>query len=328
MANRVRQAHRRSVADARDVDLAEELAQDALVIALERWSPSGIPENPGAWLMATAKHRGNDQLPSGQAARTETRRARLRARRRAGAGRPDLDAALDDNLGNRTSAPRLHACHPVLSPEARWRSRCGFLGGLDDRRDCARIPVPEPTIAQRIVRAKRTLAEARVRLRGPRGGRAHRSTRPSVLEVLYLIFNEGYSATAGDDWMRPALCEDALRLGRMLAELAPKEPEVHGLVALMEIQASRARARVGPSGEPILLLDQDRARWDQVLIRRGLARLQRAEQLGGALGRTRCKPQLPRVTRERGRREETDWQRIAAILCALAQLAPSARRSS
>ncbi|HKI05891.1 MAG TPA: sigma-70 family RNA polymerase sigma factor, partial [Thermoanaerobaculia bacterium] len=267
----------------RDVGLAEDLAQDALVVALERWPEAGIPDNPGAWLMATAKHRAIDLL---------RRNTRL-GRKHEELGReieaeleravPDLDAAIDDPVGDDLLRLVFIACHPVLSTEARAALTLRLLGGLTTGEIARAFLVPESTVAQRIVRAKRTLAEARVPFEVPRGAELA-SRLSSVLEVIYLIFNEGYAATAGDDWMRPGLCEDALRLGRILAELVPKEPEVHGLVALMEIQASRAGARVGPSGEPILLLDQNRGRWDHVLIRRGLAALDRAGKLGGALG--------------------------------------------
>src|SRR3989454_486819 len=264
----------------RDVGLAEELAQDALVAALERWPQSGVPDNPGAWLMATAKHRAVDLL----------RRGKLLERKHEELGRevdremsPDLDAALDDDVGDDLLRLVFTTCHPVLSMEARVALTLRLLGGLTTGEIARAFLVPEPTIAQRIVRAKRTLAEARVPFEVPRGaGLAARLS--SVLEVLSLVFNEGYSATAGDDWMRPALCEDALRLGRILAELVTHEAEVHGLVALMEIQASRSAARIGPLGQPVLLLDQDRARWNHVLVRRGLAALERAEALGGARG--------------------------------------------
>ena len=269
----------------RDVGLAEELAQDALVVALEQWPESGVPDNPGAWLMATAKHRAIDLLAP--------RRTCSSASTRSSGRELEVEQEIG-RAGSRCGARRRHRRRPAAAhlhrlplrcsrPRRAWRSPCGCSAGLTTEEIARAFLVPEPTIAQRIVRAKRTLAEAHVPFEVPRG--AERAARlSSVLEVIYLVFNEGYSATAGDDWMRPALCEDALRLGRILAELAPKEPEVHGLVALMEIQASRLRARVGPSGEPILLLDQDRARWDQLLIRRGLAALERAEALGGALG--------------------------------------------
>src|SRR5438094_1681627 len=248
----------------RDVGLAEDLAQDALVIALEQWPETGIPDNPGAWLMGTAKHRAIDLLR--RRTRLERKHEELGrelAIRQETAG-ADLDAAIDDDVGDDLLRLIFTACHPVLSTEARVALTLRLLGGLTTEEIARAYLVSEATIAQRIVRAKRTLAEARVPFEVP--GRDELGTRlASVLEVIYLVFNEGYAATAGDDWMRPALCEDALRLGRILAELTPKEPEVHGLVALMEIQASRSRARIGPSGEPVLLLDQDRARWDYVL---------------------------------------------------------------
>jgi len=267
----------------RDVGLAEELAQDALVAALERWPKEGIPDNPGAWLMATAKHRAIDLLRRSK--RLERKHEELghaleSAREMA---KPDLEAAIDDDVGDDLLRLVFISCHPVLSTEARVALTLRLLGGLTTDEIARAFLVPEPTVAQRIVRAKRTLAEARVPFEVPRG--ADLAARlSSGLEVIYLVFNEGYSATAGDDWVRPALCEDALRLGRILAELVAKEPEVHGLVALMEIQASRLRARVGPSGEPILLLDQNRARWDHLLMRRGLAALERAEAASRARG--------------------------------------------
>jgi RNA polymerase sigma-70 factor (ECF subfamily) len=305
----------------RDVGLAEELAQDALVIALEKWPESGVPDNPGAWLMATAKHRAIDLL----------RRQALQGRKHEELGRetltrqstaPDPEAALDDDVGDDLLRLVFTACHPVLSTEARVALTLRLLGGLTTLEIARAFLVAEPTIAQRIVRAKRTLAEARVPFEVPRGlDRAARLS--SVLEVIYLIFNEGYSATAGDDWMRPGLCEDALHLGRILAELAANEPEVHGLVALMEIQASRSRARVGPSGEPVLLLDQDRARWDYVLIRRGQAALRRAEELGGALGPYALQAAIAACHARARSGDETDWARIAALYEALARLTPS-----
>jgi RNA polymerase sigma-70 factor (ECF subfamily) len=305
----------------RDIGLAEELAQDALVIALEKWPESGVPDNAGAWLMATAKHRAIDLL----------RRRSLQGRKHEELGReietrqavtPDLEAAIDDDLGDDLLRLVFTACHPVLSTEARVALTLRLLGGLTTEEIARAFLVAESTIAQRIVRAKRTLAEARVPFEVPSGlDRAARLS--SVLEVLYLIFNEGYSATAGDDWMRPALCEDALRLGRILAELAPQEPEVHGLVALMEIQASRSRARVGSSGEPVLLLDQDRARWDHVLIRRGLAALKRAEELRGALGPYALQAAIAACHARARTGDETDWARIAALYEALARLTPS-----
>ncbi len=306
----------------RDVGLAEELAQDALVVALERWPESGVPDNPGAWLMATAKHRAIDRL----------RRRELVERKHEELGREltvqqeravaDVETALDDDIGDDLLRLVFTACHPVLSAEARVALTLRLLGGLTTEEIARAFLVPEPTVAQRIVRAKRTLAEARVPFEVPRG--AELAARlSSVLEVIYLIFNEGYSATAGDDWMRPGLCEEALRLGRILAGLAPKEPEVHGLVALMEIQASRSRARVGPSGEPILLLDQNRGRWDHLLIRRGLAALKRAEALGGAEGPYALQAAIAACHARARTPEETDWQRIAALYAVLAQLTPS-----
>jgi RNA polymerase sigma-70 factor (ECF subfamily) len=304
----------------RDVGLAEELAQDALVAALERWPVTGIPDKPGAWLMATAKHRAIDRL----------RRSKLIARKHVELGHeldgqpetPDLDAALDDDIGDDLLRLMFTACHPVLATEARVALTLRLLGGLTTEEIARAFLVPEPTVAQRIVRAKRALAEARVPFEVPRGeDRAARLS--SVLGVIYLVFNEGYTATTGDDWMRPQLCEEALRLGRILAELAPDEPEVHGLTALMEIQASRARARVGPSGEPILLLEQDRARWDQLLIRRGLAALDRAERLGGPRGSYALQAAIAACHARARSGAETDWARIAALYEALAQLAPS-----
>ena len=306
----------------RDVGVAEELAQDALVTALERWPESGVPDNPGAWLMATAKHRAIDLLRRGK--RLERKHEELgheiEAEREMAA--PDLDAAIDDDVGDDLLRLVFTSCHPILSTEARVALTLRLLGGLTTEEIARAFLVPEPTVAQRIVRAKRTLAEARVPFEVPRG--AELAARlSSVLEVVYLVFNEGYSATAGDNWMRPALCEDALRLGRILAELAPKEAEVHGLVALMEIQASRSRARVSPSGEPILLLDQNRARWDQMLIRRGLAALARAEALGGARGPYALQAAIAACHARARTPEETDWSRIAVLYYALVQVAPS-----
>jgi RNA polymerase sigma factor (sigma-70 family) len=305
-----------------DVGLAEDLAQDALVAALERWPESGVPENPGAWLMAAAKHRAIDLL----------RRRTLHDRKHEELGREieagqrspehDLDAAIDDHVGDDLLRLVFMTCHPVLSTEARVALTLRLLGGLTTVEIARAFLVPEPTIAQRIVRAKRTLAERRVPFEVPR--REELAERlSSVLEVVYLIFNEGYSATAGDDWVRPALCEDALRLGRIIAELAPAEPDVHGLVALMEIQASRLRARVGPSGEPVLLLDQDRGRWDQLLIRRGLAALERAETLGRARGPYTLQAAIAACHARARTAAETDWARIAALYDALVRLTPS-----
>lgn len=306
----------------RDVGLAEELAQDALVVALERWPEAGVPENPGAWLMATAKRRAIDVLRRGKLLerKHEELGHELEAQRALGA--PDLEAAIDDDVGDDLLRLMFTSCHPVLSTEARVALTLRLLGGLTTEEIARAFLVPEPTVAQRIVRAKRALAEARVPFEVPRG--AELAARlSSVLEVIYLVFNEGYSATAGDDWMRPALCEDALRLGRVLAELAPGEGEVHGLVALMEIQASRSSARVGPSGEPVLLLDQRRSRWDQVLIRRGLAALARAEALGGASGPYALQAALAACHARARTAEETDWARIAALYGVLAARAPS-----
>ena len=305
----------------RDVGVAEDLAQDALVAALEQWPASGVPDNPGAWLMATAKHRAIDGLRRGKMLerKHEELGAELEARQETA---PDFDAAIDDHVGDDLLRLMFISCHPVLSTEARTALTLRLLGGLTTEEIARAFLVPVATIAQRIVRAKRTLAEARVPFEVPRG--AELAARlASVLEVIYLVFNEGYSATAGDDWVRPALCEDALRLGRILAELMPDEPEVHALVALMEIQASRLRARVGPSGEPILLLDQDRARWDHLLIRRGLAALERAEAFGGALGPYALQAAIAACHARAPTPEQTDWTRITALYDALAQLAPS-----
>jgi RNA polymerase sigma factor (sigma-70 family) len=306
----------------RDVGLAEELAQDALVTALEKWPESGVPDNPGAWLMATAKHHAIDLL----------RRSKRLQRKHEELGQemesqqemtvPDLDAAIDDDVGDDLLRLVLISCHPILSSEARVALTLRLLGGLTTDEIARAFLVAETTVAQRIVRAKRTLAEEHVAFEVPRG--AELAARlSSVLEVIYLVFNEGYSATAGDDWTRPALCEDALRLGRILAGLVPNEPEVQGLVALMEIQASRLGARIGPSGEPILLLDQNRARWDQLLIRRGLAALDRAEAMGGAQGPYVLQAAIAASHARARTAAETDWARIAALYQALAQNAPS-----
>jgi len=306
----------------RDVGHAEELAQDALVAALEQWPKSGIPDNPGAWLMAAAKHRAIDLL----------RRNKRLERKHEELGReieaqqemavPDLEAAIDDNVGDDLLRLVFISCHPVLTSEARVALTLRLLGGLTTEEIARAFLVPEATVAQRIVRAKRTLAEAHVPFEVPRGDELA-ARLSSVLEVLYLIFNEGYTATAGDDWMRPALCEEALRLGRILVELTPKEPEVRGLVALMEIQASRSRARISPLGEPILLLDQDRGRWDQLLIHRGLAALGHAEKLGGTLGPYALQAAIAACHARARTPEETDWARIVALYEALAHLTPS-----
>jgi RNA polymerase sigma factor (sigma-70 family) len=306
----------------RDVGLAEDLAQDALVAALEQWPTSGVPTNPGAWLMSVAKRRAIDGMRRApMLARTHAQLGvELDARQESAV--PDLDAAIDDHVGDDLLRLILVACHPVLSTEARVALTLRLLGGLTTAEIARAFLVPEPTIAQRIVRAKRTLADAKVPFEVPRGAEFE-ARLASVLQVLYLIFNEGYSATAGDDWMRPALCEDALRLGRILAGLAPREPEVHGLVALMEIQASRAHARVGPTGEPVLLLDQNRARWDRVLITRGLAALARAEALGGAHGPYALQAAIAACHARARTAAETDWPRIAALYAALVQRVPS-----
>ena len=305
-----------------DVGLAEDLAQDALVAALERWPESGVPDNPGAWLMTTAKHRAIDTFRRGKF--LDRRHKELGHELLAHQQSPerDLDAAIDDPVGDDLLALMFTTCHPVLSTEARVALTLRLLGGLTTDEIARAFLVPEPTVAQRIVRAKRTLREARVPFEVPRG--AELAARlSSVLDVLYLVFNEGYSATAGDDWVRPALCEDALRLGRILAELAPQDPEVHGLVALLEIQASRLKARVGSAGEPILLLDQDRGRWDQLLVRRGLAALERAEQLAGALGPYALQAAIAACHARARTAEETDWTRITALYDALTQLTQS-----
>jgi len=305
----------------RDVGLAEELAQDALVAALEQWPESGIPDNPGAWLMATAKHRAIDNFRRNK--RLERKHEELgRELQAQEMAVPDFSAALDDDIGDDLLRLIFISCHPVLSTEARVALTLRLLGGLTTEEIARAFLAPEPTVAQRIVRAKRTLAEERVPFEVPRGSELA-ARLASVLEVLYLIFNEGYSATAGDDWMRPALCEDALRLGRILAELAPQEQEVHGLVALMEIQASRARARAGPAGEPILLLDQNRALWDQLLIHRGFAALDRAEKLGGLRGPYTLQAAIAACHARALVAEETDWERIVALYDALGRLTPS-----
>jgi len=305
----------------RDVGLAEDLAQDALVAALEQWPESGIPRNPGAWLMATAKHRAIDLWRRQERFGRKLEELGHDLAGEVGGAAPDFEATLED-ISDDLLRLVFTACHPVLSTEARVALTLRVLGGLTTEEIARAFLVPAPTIAQRIVRAKRTLAAARVPFEVPQ--EAELAARlSSVLEVLYLIFNEGYSATAGDDWMRPALCEEALRLGRILAELVPREPEVHGLVALMEIQASRFRARTGPSGAPVLLLDQDRARWDYLLIQRGLAALARAEALGGALGPYAVQAAIAACHARARTATATDWERIVALYDALAQLAPS-----
>jgi RNA polymerase sigma-70 factor, ECF subfamily len=305
----------------RDVGRAEELAQDSLVAALEQWPESGIPENPGAWLMATAKHRAIDHF----------RRAALIDKKHEELGRdfaerenavPDLAAGIDDNIGDDLLRLVFIACHPVLPTEGRVALTLRLLGGLTTDEIARAYLASETTVAQRIVRAKRTLSEAHVPFEVPRGAE-FTARLSSVLQVIYLIFNEGYSATAGDDWLRPALCDEALRLGRILAELVPKEPEVHGLVALMEIQASRSSARLGPSGEPILLLDQDRTRWDRLLIGRGLAALERVERLDGTRGPYAIQAAIAACHARAATAEETDWARIAALYRDLAEVSPS-----
>ncbi len=306
----------------RDVGLAEELSQDALVAALEQWPESGVPDNPGAWLMATAKHRAIDTLRRGATLERKQEELAREIELQLGSAERDIDAELDDHVGDDLLRLIFMTCHPVLSTHARAALTLRLLGGLTTEEIARAFLVPEPTVAQRIVRAKRTLAEARIAFEDPtREELAERLS--SVLEVIYLIFNEGYSATAGDDWLRPALCEEALRLGRILAGLAPDEPEVHGLVALMEIQASRSRARVGPAGEPVLLVDQDRARWDHVLVRRGLAALERAEQLGGSLGPYTLQAAIAACHARARSVEETDWVRIVALYDGLFQLSGS-----
>jgi len=306
----------------RDVGVAEDLVNDALVAALEQWPSTGIPDRPAAWLMATAKHRAIDRVRRSQ--RIDEKRASLEhdveSARETSAG--EIDASLDEDIRDDMLRLVFVACHPVLSLDARVALTLRLVGGLTTEEIARAFLVPEPTIAQRIVRAKRTLSEARVPFDAPRGGELE-TRLPAVLEVIYLIFNESYSATAGDDWVRPELCNDALRLGRIVAELVPQESEAHGLVALMEVQASRLRARVGSSGEPVLLLDQDRSRWDRLLVRRGLAALDRAERLGGARGPYALQAAIAACHARAGTAADTDWRRIVALYDALAQLAPS-----
>jgi RNA polymerase sigma factor (sigma-70 family) len=305
-----------------DVGRAEELAQDALVAALEQWPSSGVPRNPGAWLMAAAKHRAIDDVRHRQMAERKHDAIGYELEVAQANATPDLDEVLDDDVGDDLLRLMFIACHPVLSTDARVALTLRLIGGLTTDEIARAFLSPEPTIAQRIVRAKKTLAAKRVPFEVPRG--ADRADRlVSVLEVLYLVFNEGYSATAGDDWLRPALCEDALRLGRILAELAPDEGEVHGLVALMEIQASRARARVGPSGEPVLLFDQDRARWDRLLIQRGLTALARAERLARPAGRYVLQAAIAACHARAATPADTDWPRIVALYTTLAGVTPS-----
>ena len=305
-----------------DIGVAEDLAQDALVAALEQWPESGVPDNPGAWLMATAKHRAIDHLRRGKMQDRKHEHLGRELEERQVSPEAALAAAIDDHVGDDLLSLIFTACHPVLPTEARVALTLRLLGGLTTDEIARAFLVSKATIQQRIVRAKRTLAAARVPFEVPRG--AELTARlGSVLEVIYLVFNEGYSATAGDDWVRPALCEDALRLGRILAELAPDAAEVHGLVALLEIQASRLRARVSPAGEPILLLDQDRGRWDHLLIGRGLAALARAEALGGASGPYTLQAAIAACHARARTADETDWTRIVALYDALAQLLPS-----
>jgi RNA polymerase sigma factor (sigma-70 family) len=305
-----------------DVGMAEDLAQDALVIALEKWPEAGVPDNPGAWLMATAKHRAIDGMRRNKLLDRKHDEIGYELEAQQERGVPDLDAAIDDNVGDDLLRLVFISCHPVLSTEARVALTLRLLGGLTTDEIARAFLVPEPTVAQRIVRAKRTLSDAHVPFEVPRGDdRAARLS--SVLEVIYLIFNEGYSATAGDDWMRPGLCEEALRLGRILAELEPEEPEVHGLVALMEIQASRSRARVGPGGEAILLLEQNRARWDHILIRRGLAALDRADALGKGRGQYALQAAIAACHARARTAGETDWEKIATLYGELVRLTPS-----
>lgn len=307
----------------RDVGLAEELAQDALVAALEQWPESGVPNNPGAWLMATAKHRAIDLVRRQQ--RLERKVEEIGRDLEAGAGgsvpAPEANV-VEHQIGDDLLSLVFTACHPVLSTEARVALTLRLLGGLTTTEIARAFLVPEPTIAQRIVRAKRTLAKAKVPFEVPQGPELA-ARLSSVLEVIYLVFNEGYSATAGEDWMRPELCAEALRLGRVLAELVPKEAEVHGLVALMEIQASRTRARTGPSGEPVLLLEQDRGRWDQLLIRRGLAALERAEALGAPRGSYTLQAAIAACHGRARTAGDTDWERIAGLYEELAAATPS-----
>ena len=305
----------------RDVGVAEELAQDALVIALQKWPETGIPENPGAWLMGTAKHRAIDYL----------RRGTLADRKNEDLGRemaekemqvPDLAAAMDDTIGDDMLRLVFIACHPVLSTEAQVALTLRLLGGLTTDEIARAYLVPGATIAQRIVRAKRTLSDAHAPFELPRGA-DFKARLSSVLQVIYLIFNEGYSASSGDDWMRPALCEDALRLGRILAELVPNEAEAHGLVALMELQASRTKARVGPAGEPILLLEQDRAKWDRLLIQRGLAALARAQNVSSEPGPYVIQAEIAACHARARTGGDTDWAKIAELYGQLAQITPS-----
>jgi RNA polymerase sigma factor (sigma-70 family) len=306
----------------RDLGLAEDLAQDALVAALERWPESGVPDNPGAWLMATAKNRAIDLARRQTTLERKQEELARDVGMRMALERSDFDLAADDEVGDDLLGLIFTCCHPLLSQEARVALTLRLLGGLTTPEIARAFLVKEATIAQRLVRAKRTLRDANVPFEVPRGEEL-RARLPSVLEVIYLVFNEGYAASAGEDWIRPALCEEALRLGRILAALAPAEPEAHGLIALLEIQASRIRARLGPGGEPVLLLDQDRSRWDLLLIGRGLKALERAEAVRGPLGRYGLQAAIAACHARARTAEETDWVRIAALYDALAQLAPS-----
>jgi len=306
----------------RDVGVAEDLAQDALLAALETWPRTGVPDNPAAWLASTARRRGIDLLRRRTLHQRKEPQLADEVQALLEAAEPDLDAALDDPVGDDVLRLMFTACHPVLSLEARVALTLRLLGGLTTEEIARAFLVPAATVAQRIVRAKRTLTETRVPFEVPRGAELQ-ARLGAVLGVIYLVFNEGYSATAGDDWLRPALCDEALRLGRILAALVPGEAEVHGLVALMEIQASRAAARVGPDGAPVLLLDQDRARWDYLLIGRGLTALERAEALGGRLGAYTLQAAIAACHARARRAADTDWLRIAALYDALAELAPS-----
>ena len=306
----------------RDIDLAEDLAHDAMVAALQQWPDVGIPRNPGAWLMAAAKHRAIDHFRRGKMLDRKHEEIGYDTQAAQDASTPDFDAALDDPVGDDLLRLIFTACHPILATEARVALTLRLLGGLTTEEIARAFLAPEPTIAQRIVRAKKTISKSRVPFDVPRG--AELTARlASVLEVIYLIFNEGYSATAGDDWVRPTLCEEALRLGRIVAELVPAEPEVHGLAALMEIQASRLRARVGPGGEPVLLSDQNRTQWDQLLIRRGLAALARAEQLDGHDGPYVLQAAIAACHARARTADATDWSRIAALYSRLAGVNPS-----
>ena len=306
----------------RDVGLAEDLAQDALLAALQRWPESGVPENPAAWLMATARNRAIDLFRRNERLRSKQEQIAVEVGLRMAMDGADLDAALDDEIGDDVLTLVFTCCHPALSVDARVALTLRMVGGLTTPEIARAFLIPEATLAQRIVRAKKTLAENGVRFETPAGDEL-RQRIPVVLEVVYLIFNEGYAATAGDRWVRPALCDDAMRLGRILAELAPNEPEVHGLVALMEIQASRIRARVGPDGQAVRLMDQDRSRWDWLLVGRGLAALERAERLGGSAGPYALQAGIAACHARARTAQDTDWVRIAALYEALSVVAGS-----